>query len=363
MAHEELPPINITPGAIRFNTDSMKLEYFRIGMEADDSGSYAGVGTMAAGEWVNITTDSPEQNTGGTRGVFIEGQIPGNSNAPGIDFVNIATTGNSQDFGSLVLTGGGGNQPMSDRSRVVFSGNYPANAEIEFVTIASKGSATDFGANLNRTAYLGMGISNATRGVQAGSYSAPNYVAMDYLTIQSTGRVGDFGDLVTGRSHGASVMSSTRGIFAGGYRAPSPSLTNNIISYITTSTLGNISDFGDLSVPARNNGGLCNATRGVISLGRSSSSSGYYNTIEYVTISTLGNTTDFGDTANLATHQSGGCSSSTRGVLTGGYIAPNYKNYMEYIQIMTTGNTTDFGNLATNGINTVGASNGHGGLG
>ena len=30
MAHEELSPLNITPGAIRFNTDSMKLEYFRI---------------------------------------------------------------------------------------------------------------------------------------------------------------------------------------------------------------------------------------------------------------------------------------------------------------------------------------------
>ena len=33
MAHEELSPLNITPGAIRFNTDSMKLEYFRISTE------------------------------------------------------------------------------------------------------------------------------------------------------------------------------------------------------------------------------------------------------------------------------------------------------------------------------------------
>ena len=30
MAHEE-KPLNITPGAIRFNTDSMKLEYYRGG--------------------------------------------------------------------------------------------------------------------------------------------------------------------------------------------------------------------------------------------------------------------------------------------------------------------------------------------
>ena len=43
MAHEELPPLNITPGAIRFNTDSMKLEYFRIGMEGGSTSSYAGI--------------------------------------------------------------------------------------------------------------------------------------------------------------------------------------------------------------------------------------------------------------------------------------------------------------------------------
>ena len=49
----EQRPIQPTPvGALRFNTDSAKLEYF-------DGNQY-----------VNITTDSPEQNTGGTRGLF-----------------------------------------------------------------------------------------------------------------------------------------------------------------------------------------------------------------------------------------------------------------------------------------------------
>ena len=75
MAHEELPPLNITPGAIRFNTDSMKLEYFRIGMEGGSTSSYAGIGTMAAGEWVQLTTDSPDIQTGGTRGLFAGGYI------------------------------------------------------------------------------------------------------------------------------------------------------------------------------------------------------------------------------------------------------------------------------------------------
>ena len=51
----EQRPLQPTPvGALRFNTDAARLEYF--------NGS----------EYVNITTDSPEINTGGTRGVTAE---------------------------------------------------------------------------------------------------------------------------------------------------------------------------------------------------------------------------------------------------------------------------------------------------
>ena len=80
----EQPPIQPTPvGALRFNTDSAKLEYF-------DGNQY-----------VNITTDSPEQNTGGTRAIFAGGEVPGESKTDTIDFVVITTTGNATDFGDL----------------------------------------------------------------------------------------------------------------------------------------------------------------------------------------------------------------------------------------------------------------------
>ena len=79
----EQRPIQPTPvGAIRFNTDTAKLEYF-------DGNQY-----------VNITTDSPEANTGGTRGLYAGGQ----SNADTIDFVNIDTTGNATDFGNMIAS-------------------------------------------------------------------------------------------------------------------------------------------------------------------------------------------------------------------------------------------------------------------
>ena len=82
----EQPPIQPTPvGALRFNIDTARLEYF--------NGS----------EYVNITIDSPETNTGGTRGVT-NGINENPQWQEHMDFFNIATTGNGQDFGDLTYT-------------------------------------------------------------------------------------------------------------------------------------------------------------------------------------------------------------------------------------------------------------------
>ena len=99
----EQRPIQPTPvGALRFNTDSAKLEYF-------DGNQY-----------VNITTTSPDQHTGGTRGLW------GGRNSPhtdAIDFVNIDTTGNASDFGNLVAATGIA-CAMSSRTRGVWAVSY-----------------------------------------------------------------------------------------------------------------------------------------------------------------------------------------------------------------------------------------------
>ena len=86
-------PLQPTPvGAIRFNTDSNKLEYYD------------------GNQCVNITSDSPEAQTGGTRG-FIAG---GYTNAPvaaygDISYFNVSTTGNAIDFGDMTSIGAVGN--------------------------------------------------------------------------------------------------------------------------------------------------------------------------------------------------------------------------------------------------------------
>ena len=338
----------IPQGAIRFNTDSQRLEFY------------------AQGEWWVMSTDTPNlgrsvDTTPGARGVYIEGQAPSPGlELSGIEYINIATTGTREDFGSLSVTDGGGNQPMSDRTRAVFSGENPAGPDIEYVTISSTGNAIDWGANLNRNAYYGMAISNSTRGVQAGSFSAPDNTGMDYVTIQSAGTVTDFGDLGTGASHGASVMSPTRGVFCGGYYT-GPNQTNKM-QFVTTASTGGTQDFGNLSAEAWNSAGACSATRGIIALG---STPGVSSTaIEYITLSSTGNSNSFGELSNQTahSHHGGGCCSPTRGVIMGGYDGA-YKNYMSMINISTQGDAVDWGTTLAGGrINTVGCSNAHGGL-
>ena len=367
MAHGENAPLNITPGAIRFNTDSMKLEYFRIGMEGGDTSSYAGIGTVAAGEWVQITTDTPDIQTGGTRGLLMGGYNPSNTYLDEIVYINVDTTGNSLSFGELTVSDRNHvNAGTSDRTRAISAGGnkHPSTytTDIEFVTIASTGNATDFGGNLTGTARGGAaGASNGTRGIFAGGYYAgPTQVGtIDYITIQSGGDAVDFGDLISVRQQPGSMCSSTRGLFTGGRDHPSYYAS---INAITMSTLGNAADFGNLTsgraMPS--NGITSNSIRGLTMGGYNGSS--YVNPIDYNTIATFGNAVDFGD---LSAGRGNGASaaSPTRCVMMGG-TQPVYQDTIEYVQTMSLGDAVDFGNLNTQATGFgAGASNGHGGLG
>ena len=353
MAHGELSPLNITPGAIRFNTDSMKLEYFRIGMEGGD-GSYAGIGTLAAGEWVQITTDSPDIQTGGTRGLFAGGNCQDI-----IEYVNIASTGNAIDFGNLTK-GRQESSGLSNRTRALWAGDsVPASDNtIDVVTIASTGDATDYGDLLTATdnAQSFGTCANATRGLWAGGYDVPagRLNIIQYNTIDTNGNTIDFGDLTAVQSGPAGAASPTRGLFMAG---SSPGDTNTI-TFVTISTLGNSADFGDLTITDHSGGASSNAVRALYFASNTA-------TINYLTIATLGDAQDFGDLTSATNHYSGGSPSSSTRACYGGGGFPSTTDVIDYVQIMTTGNSVDFGNLtvARNLMMRGNCSNGHGGLG
>ena len=347
-------------GAFRFNTDSKHLEYYKgdtIGWsEVEASNHELGGGTGS--------------NAGyGTRGLFIGGFVPTTNQSNTIDYVTISTLGDAQDFGDSTIKVF---QDATCSSRVrsfAMGGSGPGGQIKEIATnvFSSLGNATDFG-DLSDLNYGNQGISDATRGISFGGEgpsSSAGINLIEYFTMASTGTVQDFGDLNRLTISANSAMNSTRGLIMGGRSASPVAALHANIDYITIQTTGTVTDFGELTTPVSasgHSGSICNATRGFVVGGydHPTSPSTSYNIIQYVTTATLGNSQDFGDTITTR----GGpalCSSPTRGVIACGFN-PSLTNTIEHFELMTNGNSVDFG-TATLARRTVGgASNGHGGL-
>ena len=130
-----------------------------------------------------------------------------------------------------------------------------------------------------------------------------------------------------------------RGVFSGF----SPASQNRMV-FVEIMTLGNAEDFG-----TNETGVLCagtsNGTRGVFSGGAPAP---YKDKMEYITIASAGNPIDFGDLTQNRGY-AGGASSSTRGLVIGGYFNPAYTNIIDYHQIATLGNAINFGDTRSTG--------------
>ena len=174
---------------------------------------------------------------------------------------------------------------------------------IEYVTISSTGNATDFG-DLTRSVNATAGTSNGvnSRGIFGGGNGPVDVI--DYVTISSAGDATDFGDLLAARANFAACSNGTseRGVWMGGEL--SDNNPDNVMQYVTISSTGNATDFGDFTVAGERPVGVLNGPRGV-AIGRATPS--ISNVMDYITIATTGNATDFGDMV-LARYMSGGAS-------------------------------------------------------
>ena len=344
-AGEQAPEEPTPVGSFRFNTDTAKLEYYD------------------GNQWVNVTTDSPEQNTGGTRAISAGGIINPFSLVNTIEFVNIDTTGDAQDFGDLVSTNRSA-ASAADRSRmIVMGGSTPGtpngDVDIEKITIASTGNAVDFGGDLVTGVRGAEAVNDGTRAVCVrGEHSAGDNI-MQYVTIQTGGNAVDFGDSAYAISSVAKMSSPTRGVTGG--RAGGTE-----IEYITISTLGDAAHFGDQTVMRRSSAGTSNSVRGIIFAGLVPSPATYHQSMDVITLATLGNATEFGDmvTATSAGHSA--AASPTRACVFQGRqsAAPTtLNNSIEFVNFASLGNAQDFGDPFQNKRSQTTTSNGHGGLG
>ena len=294
-----------------------------------------------------------------TRGCTIAGYTGSHVNT--IDYVTFPSTGNAADFGDSTVADEGAEGCGNQHRAVCFRGGPSATDTIDFFNFASTGNAADFGdAASNYTGFRGA-VANTTRGVVAGGIVGSNSVnVIEYVTISTTGDAADFGDLVDDARQLASGSSNTRGVFAGGNEYPGSPGYLTIIQAITTATLGNATDFGDLTTATGETAGDSSHVRGVVGGGKNP---GVTDVIEYYGLSAGGTAADFGDLSvgrTYLTAFSDGHGGLESGLLQrpelgghpdraafGGGFSPGQVDIIDSIQIMSTGNGADFGNLTT----------------
>ena len=118
-------------GATRFNTDSSRLEIYD------------------GNQWTYVLSNSPDQQTGGTRGLFFGGYGPSPSPSTRrsqIDYINVNSFGNGTDFGDLVAANKDAGACASRTRAIVAGGDAgPRTDMIQYVTISTTGDAIDFG--------------------------------------------------------------------------------------------------------------------------------------------------------------------------------------------------------------------------
>ena len=278
----------------------------------------------------------------GVRGQFWSGIASTWTNR--LDYITIASTGNATSIGNLG-TAAVGNGGTSDGSRGVFGGGKKLSPNVEVTTMMyntiMSGGLSTFGDLTQARRFVGA-CCDGTRGVWAGG-SGPGTDTMDYVTIQTTGNAQDFGDLPTNASDGPSGGSNgTRGIYghAGAYACGQ----NEAIRYMTIATTGNATNFGDMTEP-RGEGESAAADKSGdrLVMGPGCDTTTRQRRMDYVTISTTGNATEFG---NLSANQKAGAgvSDGSRGVFGGSQTSP--RDRINYITILSTSNGSDFGNLS-----------------
>ena len=324
-------------GTVRYNKDLGTMEFYN---------GY---------EWRQFTYISDIKTNPQGRGRAVSG---GGGPQYSMDYVNIASRGNAQDFGELSTASGGGGDSAGNETRGIFSGHGPNYRAMQYITFASEGRTVTFGDssyNSSPNSSTKTCTANSTRFLNMGDYQWTN--AIDYVQITTIGNATDFGDLTAPKAQATGFSSPIKAMYAGGY---SPgNVHHDTIEAVTIASKGNATDFGNLTNKIKTNGGGSgNNTRGIISGGTPGGS--YIDNIDQINLSSGGNATSFGN-LTIATGYGGSASNLTRSVYRGGDSPRG--NVIDFIQIATGGNAQDFGDtVAPNQVQNA-MSDSHGGLG
>tara|TARA_B100000131_G_scaffold50581_1_gene45207 strand:+ start:200 stop:1543 length:1344 start_codon:yes stop_codon:yes gene_type:complete len=260
--------------------------------------------------------------------------------------------------------------------RGVFVGQFAAGwptpnpQPMQYINITSTGNAATFGNyGSNQYRHTTRCASNGSRGlIGGGQKQHPGWDGsneISYITTSSTGNASDFGNLSTARQCGGAGSNGERAVFSGGNKQLDTGSgfvpTYSQIDYVTIDTTGNATDFGDMDRPAGIGGDCGDGIYACWAGGRYSPYSGgaATNRIERVNVFTTGNGVDFGNLTSVRYNGPTGIHGATRGCYGGGTTpsSPWTSNEIQYITIQSPGNTTDFGDLSQQRQQMGGVSN------
>ena len=146
-------PREIPTGAVRYNTDSNKMEVY--------------IGST----WMEVAVSSPNlgNSEAGVRGLFMQ-KFDDSSNTGTIEYITISNQGNATDYGDLVNSMQFYGGACSSHKRWVQFGGHNGNHtnQMQFGEFASTGDGTDFGDLTGSTQYNPSGVGSRTRGVRMG---------------------------------------------------------------------------------------------------------------------------------------------------------------------------------------------------
>ena len=332
-------------GTIRYNINLETMEFFN------------------GNEWRQFRYQLDAKNSPSMRGRVLAfgGRNPGRIKS--IRSIEIATLGGEVEyFGDLVAAARQLSACSSETRALTMGGSTDASDtidEITYVTMASGGDCIDFG-NLQGDKQICNTVSSSTRGVSYGSGGSP-YNQIDYVEISTLGNSLDFGDSASADRLCAPSNSPIKGFKIAG----TGSVNNSKVKeFITFSSTGNGTDFGEAIVGIPGGVGGSNSVRSVTAGGYTIPGSEREKRIEFFNMVSLGESYFFGDlTRKTAGAAVGSCSNSVRGLFVGGYSYPSIVNIIDYITFASTGNAQDFGDLDQPAGQVGTASDAHGGLG
>ena len=143
--------------------------------------------------------------------------VAGGSNGNVMDFFTMTSLGNATDFGDLTVargSGGGG----SNSTRAIFMGgtttpSTPAgHTTIDFCQIATLGNAQDFGDSIEARNGGDGGAASPTRICQAGGNNPSAIARIDFVNPQTTGDSVNFGNLTAARTYPFGCSNSHGGV-------------------------------------------------------------------------------------------------------------------------------------------------------